>query len=366
MASGTSRDTAFAVHSPIESISKDAWLSHYAMADKERFNLWLFVTGAYHVNGKNECIRKVAYHTDTQYLLLAHAEPIPPWMAVEARKSQADLVFCGKHVWMDVKKVSRLAPPWFGPEWASCYDYLKKKAEDAGLTTATLELDHWVRPEGNDFCLDIKEQSPDTVDILLPCSWDSIPLRFWSCLATMDMARVARILISGEDDVVAARNALVDAHLKGKSGSSIFFDVDMVFPQSTVSYLASHNKPIIGGAYYQRQFPYYPHLYENVGNYEQPRTKRIVALAPVMEVDSLGTGCLLVKREVYEKMGPTPFILRYTPIDNLVGEDIDFCLKARGLGYKIIADTTLEIAHIGNLLVTPAEAQKYQAHWRPM
>lgn len=363
---GVSRDTAFCIHSPQEIIPKDAWLSHYSMAGKECFNMWLFVTGAYHINGKNECIRKIAYYTDNQYMLLAHAEPVHPWLIPEARKTGADLVFCGKHVWMDVKKIARLTPPWFGPEWSTSFDYLKKKAEDAGLSVASLELDQWVKPESTDFCIDIQPQTPDTVDILLPCSWDFIPLRLWSSLATMQMNRVARILVSGCDDIVSARNALVDAHLKGQSGYSIFFDADMAFPQQVINQLLSHNKDIVGGAYYQRQYPYYPHIYEILGDMSFPRSKRVVAIHPFMKADAIGTGCLLVKRNVYEKLGDNPFRLVYVNGDNLVGEDIGFCILAKENGFEVNVDTTMDIAHVGNFAVNPEEARKFQAQWRPM
>lgn len=361
-----SLDTAFCIHAPQEQISKNAWLSHYSLEGKDCLALFFYATGAYHVNGKNECVRKMAYGLDLPYMVIAHADPIPPKFLVEARASGADLVFCGKHVWMDTKKVARLAPPWFGPEWATSYDYLKEKARAAGLKVAELDLEPWPEIEEGSFEIRLRPSTPETVDILIPCSWDVIPLRFWSSMATMRTENVARILICGEDDVVEARNALVQAHLAGESGSSIFFDVDMSFPADTIVRLMAHKKDIVGGAYYQRQFPYYPHLYENLGSWEYPRSKRIIALQPLMEVDSQGTGCLLVKREVYEKIGAPWYSLRYVMIDHLVGEDINFALTAKKHGFASFADTTLDIGHIGNFHVNPTEAQKYKDHWRPL
>jgi hypothetical protein len=361
-----SLDTAFCIHAPQEQISKNAWLSHYSLEGKDCLALFFYATGAYHANGKNECIRKMAYGMDLPYMVLAHADPIPPKFLVAARASGADLVFCGKHVWMDTQKVARLAPPWFGPDWATSYDYLKKNAAEAGLKVAELELDPWAEISEKSFEITLRPATPDTVDILIPCSWDFIPLRFWSSLATMRTGNVSRILICGEDDVVEARNALVEAHLKGEAGHSIFFDADMSFPPDTINRLLSHGKDIIGGAYYQRQFPYYPHLYDNLGTWEYPRSKRIIALQPLMEVASQGTGCLLVRREVYEKIGSPWYSLRYVLIDHLVGEDINFALTAKRCGFTSYADTTLDIGHIGAFHVTPAEAAKYRESWRPL
>lgn len=358
--------TAFCIHAPQEQIPKSAWLSHYGMEGKSDIGLFLYVTGAYHVNGKNECIRKVAFGTDMQYMALLHAAPVPPRFLIEAKATGADLVYCGKHVYMDVQKVARLTAPWFGPDWETAYDYLKEKCEKAGLKTAVIDCGEWLDTEERDVAIEMRAGTADTVDILIPCSWDTIPLRFWSALATMEMSRVSRILVCGEDDIVAARNMLVDAHLKGTSGRSLFFDVDMWFPADVINRLYAHDKDIVGGAYYQRQFPFYPHLYDNIGTYAEPRSKRIVNIQPMMKVDSQGTGCLMVKREVYEKIGSPQFSLRYVPIDNLVGEDINFALAAKEAGYESWADTTMPIGHIGSTFVNPDEANKYKSHWRPL
>jgi hypothetical protein len=74
----------------------------------------------------------------------------------------------------------------------------------------------------------------------------------------------------------------------------------------------------------------------------------------------------MVDRKVYEAIGAPWFSLRYVVIDHLVGEDINFAITAKKHGFTSYADTTLEIGHVGNFHVTPAEALKYREHWRPL
>jgi len=360
-----SRDTALCIHAPQEQIKKNSWLSHYGLENKEDIALFFYATGAYHVNGKCECIRKIAYSSDIEYMALLHDDPVPPTFLGDARKTGADLVFCGRHLWFNVKKVSRLAPPWFGTEWATAYQYFEKLAEDGGLKVSHINPEPWPTPVSSDAAIIFSDPGPDTIDILIPCSFDTIPLRFWSSIITMDTTLISRILVSGDEDICSARNKLAKASVDGGAGRSIFFDVDMWFPRETVNKLAAHNKPIVGGVYHQRQTPFYPHVYENYGDENAPRSKRIINLQPHMKVDSIGTGCLMVAREVYQKIGDKPYVLRYVPIDVLIGEDINFCYQAKAHGYEIHADSTLDLIHIGTLNVNREEANKFASQWRP-
>jgi SAM-dependent methyltransferase len=62
-----------------------------------------------------------------------------------------------------------------------------------------------------------------------------------------------------------------------------------------------------------------------------------------------------VKREVFEKIAETkedPFAIRGP------GEDVSFCQRAKALGYKIFVDTTVEIGHVGEVVVGPDFARR--------
>jgi len=88
----------------------------------------------------------------------------------------------------------------------------------------------------------------------------------------------------------------------------------------------------------------------------------------LIEVGTLGTGFMLIKRSVFEKMieeGATPYVdaIGLSPEENAnqydffqctidskgryLTEDWSFCRRWRQLGGKIWADTKIALAHVG-------------------
>jgi hypothetical protein len=67
------------------------------------------------------------------------------------------------------------------------------------------------------------------------------------------------------------------------------------------------------------------------------------------QVDLIGMGFCLVKREVYEKLSP-PW---YPWIKQSPSEDFNFCTAARAAGYFINVFTGVKLSHIGQLVVHP-------------
>lgn len=80
----------------------------------------------------------------------------------------------------------------------------------------------------------------------------------------------------------------------------------------------------------------------------------------LIEVDVVGAGCLLIAREVLEKMPPQSphygshwFDWRVdqkslaTPDRLPLSEDFTFCMACKQLGYKIMVDTAIMCRHVG-------------------
>jgi len=117
-----------------------------------------------------------------------------------------------------------------------------------------------------------------------------------------------------------------------------FVDDDMILPPDTLDRLLAHNKDIVGGVYktkYEVQADVVEYL-----NDERPKE--------LFRVGAIGTGCLLIKTDVFRKVPQIWFTYEWNDNGSIkMSHDWLFCHKAREYGFDIWADPTLEIGHIG-------------------
>lgn len=170
------------------------------------------------------------------------------------------------------------------------------------------------------------------------------------------------------------RNALVASMLAQEGlGWILLADSDMELPRQTVPALLSHDLPIVSGLYFQRAEPHLPEAWHvgRMGSDPLRRTDsedfemRSLNLADVggqrlAEVDAVGAGCLLVRREVFKALD-RPFFAANESRDAGLNEDLNFCLRAREAGFPVHVDLGVQPTHLG---VTGIDYQHASAHWR--
>lgn len=79
----------------------------------------------------------------------------------------------------------------------------------------------------------------------------------------------------------------------------------------------------------------------------------------MVQVDATGCGCIMIHREVLEKVGPNPFTIIHKENGGWVtGEDIRFCEKAKDAGYDLWVDTTYICDHLQSR-ISLARIQEY-------
>lgn len=165
-----------------------------------------------------------------------------------------------------------------------------------------------------------------------------------------------------------ARNNVVDQMLMHDEFEWIMFlDSDQTVPPETIPRLLSHNLPIVGGLYffkdpmakplcYDRQpdfnaRAFYRPQVEKVYKFLLERTEELNSSTEITRVlsgndglwpcDAIGTGCLLVRREVFEKV-PYPWF----SFCEGGTEDLYFCRKAKKYGYEVYVDANLLCGHV--------------------
>lgn len=142
--------------------------------------------------------------------------------------------------------------------------------------------------------------------------------------------------------VFANREMIVARFMNDPRGFThlFFVDADMIFEPDVLDKLLAHDKDIVGARYFKRQGK----EREPVVNtrYDMPG-----AVMPnhIFKNYAVATGCLLIKRAVFEKI-PRPWFSMGTP-EKQMGEDIYFSVKAKENGIECWLDPTLSIGHVG-------------------
>ena len=191
--------------------------------------------------------------------------------------------------------------------------------------------------------------------------------------------------VMNESLIPRARNELVRLFLEQTKCSHLMFvDSDMYFNNEAIATLYKADKDIVCGIYPKKEIDWDKVLTAaNKGKVDLPNhsssfvlnlphgVKKVEPdLDGMVEVRHGGTGFMLIKREVFEKLAPhvpeyrastkqnekgefvRPLIKQFfdTSIDEtgcLLSEDYHFCALWRKHGGKVFANTRLKFNHIG-------------------
>jgi len=159
--------------------------------------------------------------------------------------------------------------------------------------------------------------------------------------------------------VVTARNLVIVTALENKCDYILWIDDDMVVKPNVnlVERLLTHDKDIVAPLFFSRTYPFIPMIftrrtigtkftvYDNIVDYKKG----------LIEVDGIGFGCILTKVDIFKKLAKPHFWA-----NDIFGEDLYFCENATRAGIKIYCDTTIDVGHIGEPVVS-WEASHLQA-----
>lgn len=148
-----------------------------------------------------------------------------------------------------------------------------------------------------------------------------------------------------------ARNKFAVELLRSDFTHLLMLDIDHKHPLDIVQRLARWviAKPevqVVGGLNFRRNEPYDPccGFWGNDGKYYPPADWD----EGLIEVDVIGTGSILIAREVFELIPPPWFYFDYSKVwaDTWIGEDITFSKLCNKQGIKLYVDTTLTSPHM--------------------
>ena len=147
--------------------------------------------------------------------------------------------------------------------------------------------------------------------------------------------------------VYMARDALAADAINQKYTHVLWLDADMAFDETLFDHLVRHGADFVTGVYHARRPPYDSCIFSEL----EPWKKVEVYPREPFFVEGCGFGCVLMKTEVLTKVF-REFGMCFQPSPEL-GEDLEFCKRAKKLGYKVLCDPDAIAGHIGQLVIKP-------------
>ena len=185
----------------------------------------------------------------------------------------------------------------------------------------------------------------------------AIPTKTVASLMALDRPQGTEVHFIENSLVYDARNNLCQRAVSGDYDYLFFVDSDMIFPADTLTKLMNLKGADIATAVcYARKGKHEPCIYKAV----HKRTLFHESSAEVytdipqsccFEVAGCGMAVCLIRiyvlKALCKKYKNTPF----EPFGNM-GEDLAFCYRAKKMGFRILADSSIDIGHIGDAVYT--------------
>jgi len=191
------------------------------------------------------------------------------------------------------------------------------------------------------------------VAIGLPCSFPMVYEDFMASVLQMNKGPYSIELFRARSghDIAILRNGIVKALLESECSHLLMIDTDMVVHKDTLVNMINRNVDIVGALYFQRypQFP--PCAVRFNGKENLPLTMEELKSKDLIEVNRVGTGCILIKREVFENVKYPWFHTRTKDGMLIMTDDYYFCDKAKEAGFKVYVDTSVPCQHIANAAI---------------
>jgi len=196
--------------------------------------------------------------------------------------------------------------------------------------------------------------------VLVPYSNSIVP-RVHDALKELERRGYVVRLVPGYAAIDQGRNQMATDALMDGFEETMWIDSDVAFHPDAVDRLRSHDLPIVCGIYPQKGV-------RALACHVMPGAPQVVFGKDGGLIDLLyaGTGFLHIRREVYrdvqEKLNlpmcnerfrrpMIPFFLPMAaPFQDghwYLAEDYAFCTRAKQCGYRIMADTTIRLWHVG-------------------
>lgn len=176
-------------------------------------------------------------------------------------------------------------------------------------------------------------------------------------------ARGPAILRSGCHRVDMAREKACEQFMETDFTHILMLDADHKHPPDIIQQLAKWviedpDKLVVGGLNFRRTPPYDPCAYIIQDN----EYHTLLDWDPgLLEVDRVGTGSILIAREVFERLKKPWFYIHAEHIEKegFVSDDIAFCLNCTDAGIRLWVDTVTQSPHMTQAFIAEETYKQY-------
>ena len=200
--------------------------------------------------------------------------------------------------------------------------------------------------------------------VAVPCM-DMVQTEFCRCLVNMKHVGDVQFSFLTSSLIYKSRTELGQMALQEHADYVLWLDSDVVFPPTLLVDLIQdmEGRDMITGIYHMRGAPFHPVIWKKLrqGLTIDENEDEAYLTYPrdgLFKVEGCGFGTVMMKAEVLKNV-INKYHELFAPIPGY-GEDLSFCLRARGCGYDIWCDPKIQIGHKAATIVTDETWQAYR------
>lgn len=192
---------------------------------------------------------------------------------------------------------------------------------------------------------------------------ETVPIPFMKSLLALtqrlDRGKVDyKIDIETGTLIYMARDRLASRAVNGGFTHVLWLDSDMVFTDSILEDLQFSEKSFVTGIAHGRRSPFLSCLFKSIDLSCLERWKLEDYPTATFEVAGCGFACVLIETAIIKAV-MEKFNTAFYPLLSY-GEDLSFCKRAASMGYKMFAEPTVRLGHVGHLTIYPEDAERFK------
>lgn len=159
--------------------------------------------------------------------------------------------------------------------------------------------------------------------------------------------------------VYVARDKLAREAVRDGYTHVLWLDSDMVFTPELLDDLMFCGKSFVTGIAHSRRAPFCSCVFKNLTrleryDYPYPRA--------AFQIEGCGFACVLIETAILSRVF-NEYNTCFLPLPEF-GEDLAFCKRWKDMGGEIWAEPSVQLGHVGHIVIYPSDAERLRGEIR--